>query len=286
MRICVTGHRGRLGSELVRVGCIPFAFGPELEADITDLNTVKEVVDYIQPDAIINCAAFTAVDACEQSDVFEKAMRVNKRGVGNLLEAFTGRLIHISTDYVFSGTNGPYSEKQKHGDGAVNAYGWTKLGGEAVFLSEHRPGDIMIRTTGLYGNTAHHDFVKLVRTTLEAGKPFSVTRSLHGNQTYIPHLAEALIHIAHRPDEFRNITVLHVAGAEVVSRYEFALKIAEVFGLDKRLLNPVNSKIIPGWVADRPTKGGLRIQKAKKLGVPIYTIRQGLEALRGDIASA
>jgi dTDP-4-dehydrorhamnose reductase len=283
MKIYVTGHRGRLGSELVRAGCAPLTWDHR-EVDITDLDLLRAVVGDTQPDVIINCAAYTAVDVCERGEGFEKALKVNSRGVANLLEAFTGRLIHISTDYVFSGTNGPYSEKQKYGDGAVNGYGFTKLGGEAVFLSERRPGDIMIRTTGLYGNT-HHDFVKLVRTTLGAGEPLYVTRSLHGNQTYIPHLAEALIHIAHRPDEFRNITVLHVASAEVVSRYEFALKIAEVFGLDKRLLNPVSSKIIPGWIADRPMKGGLRIQKAKKLGVPIYTIRQGLEALRGDSAS-
>ncbi len=286
MKICVTGHRGRLGSELVRVGCTPFAFDETIEVDITDLDSVKEAVDYTEPDVIINCAAFTHVDACEQNDVFFRAMKVNERGVANLQQAFSGRLIHISTDYVFSGTNGPYSEKQKPGDRPVNGYGWTKLGGEVVFLSDYRPGDIMIRTTGLYGNNSHHDFVKLVRTNLSDGISLKVTRSLHGNQTYIPHLVEALVHIAHRPDEFRNIPVLHIASAEVVSRYEFALEIASVFGLDKRLLTPVNSKIIPGWVADRPTKGGLRIQKAKKLGVPIYTIREGLEALRGEVTPA
>lgn len=284
MDIAVTGHLGRLGSELIRQGCIPFALNGK-KIDVTDQGAVQAGVLALKPDVIVNCASFTGVDACEESQAFHDAIRVNLWGVEFLKENFPGRLIHISTDYVFSGRSGPYDEKRS-GEMPVNNYGWTKMGGEVVLLTDHRPGDLLIRTTGLYGRGIHLDFFKMIYNALLAGETVQVSASLRGNQTYVPHLARAIIDISNRPGDFSKIQILNIASAEVVSRYEFALMIASVFKLDKNLLVPVTNREVPGWIAARPTRGGLKIGLAKKMRVPIYKISDGLRELYGEYMPA
>jgi dTDP-4-dehydrorhamnose reductase len=156
--------------------------------------------------------------------------------------------------------------------------------GEMVFLTPYQHGNTLVRTTGLYGRNGHHDLAQLVRSMLSQGNPLPVSKNLMGNQTYIPHFAEALINIANRPDDFYNIPILNVASQEVISRYEFALMVASVFELDKKLLLPVTNKYISGWVAERPTKGGLKVNLARKMKVPIYNILDGLKALKNDLS--
>lgn len=280
MKIGITGYKGRLGSELARQGCLPLSINNE-ELDITIEKALREHFSIHEFDVVINCAAFTNVDACETEEGWEKARLVNYWGIEHLKRTFPGHIIHISTDYVFKGTGGPYTEKQEY-DVSVNSYGMSKMAGEIAFLNPHRTGDILIRTTGLYGRGGHRDLVSLVRETLSEGTPLLVSKNLMGNQTYIPHLAEALINIANRIDDFRNIPILNVASREVVSRYEFALMVASIFGLDKNLLIPVNNKYISNWVAERPTKAGLKVGFAKKMKVPIYTILDGLKELRDE----
>lgn len=283
MKIAVTGYKGRLGSELVRLGCMPLMRdSDEEELDITDKEQLKDVLDSLKPEVVINCAAFTDVDACISPKTFESATQVNMRGVESLLDAFPGRIIHISTDYVFDGNRGPYDENRGYNH-PVNDYGWTKWGAEVLFLTPCRPGNLLVRTTGLYGGSSNrHDFSTLVINTLSKGDPLGVSKELRGNQTYVPHLASALIFLANHPLKISSYPILHVASKEVISRYEFALMIASYFKLDKNLINPVLNSQVPGWVAKRPTKAGLKVKLAERLGVPIYSIKQGLEALHGQ----
>lgn len=289
MKIAVTGFRGRLGSELVRQGCAPFSTQNQEEIDITDPDAIQDGVQRHRPDVLINCASYTKVDECETKEGFDKALRVNFWGIYEILRNFQGRIIHISTDYVFDGFSGPYKELPvfREDMNPVNSYGWTKMGGEmALIHNTSRSGDLLVRTTGLYGRSEHHDFAKLVVKSLSSGNSLSVSHNLYGNQTYIPHLAEALIYISNRPDKFKDIQILNVASKEVINRYEFALMIASVYGFDKRLLLPVKNNQIKGWVATRPTKGGLKVNLAKRLNVPIYRIKDGVEALYGEDIAA
>lgn len=265
MNIGVIGHNGRLGYEL----CSTYSECYPIECDISKDNL------YItgNPDVIINCAAYTNVDGAETKEGRNRALAVNFRGVEHIRRAWNGRLIHISTDYVFNGKRGPYKEQTR--PIPVNSYGFSKYGGEVVFLNPYKSGDTIVRTTGLYGGKlGKHDFVRLVVDTLIEGKELEVTSDLRGNQTYVPHLAEALMNLCYVSNP---PTILHIGSKEVVSRYEFALMIATVFSLDKSLLKPVKSTEIPGWVAPRPKKGGLKTNLAKKLGIPIYSIKDGLE---------
>ena len=272
MEISVTGHKGRLGSELVKAGCTP------LVVDITNRESIIAVLDDVKPDVIINCAALTGVDECEEDAYYKKAFAVNTFGVNKLRDEFDGLLIHMSTDYIFNGKRGPYSEKYYKYD-PVNDYGLTKVAGEAVLQTHWKKNTVIVRTTGLYGGCSGlPDFYHLVRMHIANGQELGVTKTLKGNQTYIPHLVEALIKLANMEQAFFRPKIINIASKDIKSRYEFALMIASVFGWDKKLLTPANT--IPEWVAKRPTKGGLKTGFAEKLGLPIYTILEGLEALK------
>ena len=265
--IYVTGGKGRLGSELVRLGCIP------IECDVRYVESVQESLSVTTPkDILIHCAAYTNVDEAETKDGQELALKVNIRGTDHVRYFHKGRMVLISTDYVFSGKRGPYKENSKV-DSPVNAYGWTKWGSETVFSTPFHEGDTIVRTTGLYGGpSGKHDFTKLVIDSLRDGKELQITKSLIGNQTYVPHLAEALVVLAILAKPPR---ILNLGSKDIISRYEFALMIASIFDLDKELLRPVVG--VDGWVAKRPTKGGLRTGLAEKLGLPIYTVKEGLK---------
>lgn len=288
MKIGVIGRSGRLGNELICRGCDP------LPCDITNEDSIKKALDEVQPDVVVNCAAYTDVDGAETPEGTKKALKVNFWGVDNLVRNVTsGKLIHFSTDYVFGQNKGAFPENYVYRFGKlkgsprydpINSYCSSKIGGEIVFLLEPRQGKILIRTTGLYGGcSGKHDFLKLVVGSLSQGKKLAITDELVGNQTYIPHLAEAVMKIA--LDNTIYPSIINIASEDIVSRFKFAQMIADVYGLDKGLLSPCTNEQVPGWIAERPKKGGLRVKLAKKLGIPIYTILDGIHDMReeGDI---
>jgi dTDP-4-dehydrorhamnose reductase len=270
MRIGVLGYKGRLGSQLVHMGCEP------IEYDILSEKELKW-----GGDVIINCAAKTDVDACEEKEYYTKATRVNGFGVKYLLAYWPGKVIHLSTDYVFAGKRGPYSEKYFKKDDLPTkkmGYGITKMVGE--LFSEDREDVTIVRTTGLYGGISEKlDFVKMILNAYESQQDeIRIAKDLNGNQTYVPHLADALILLAKMTNPPK---LIHIASKDVISRYEFALMIASVYGLDKSKIVPVKSADVSNWIAERPKKGGLKVDFAIRLGLPIYTILEGLEALKG-----
>ena len=146
-------------------------------------------------------------------------------------------------------------------------YGFTKLLGEEVLS----PSDTIIRTTLLYGSPVKDDFVVHILEQLEYGEVFGVTKGLHGTPTYVPHLAEAiltLLHFSPMPH------IVNIVGSEVLSRYEFALMIASVFGYEnkKKLIQPTNEI----GKTRRPKHAGLSTRLAKRMGLPIYSPIEGL----------
>lgn len=273
-KIAVLGPRGRLGSFLAANGAVP------VEVDITCPPLLKEarLDDY---DVVINCAGKTNVDDCQQREgqdnpTYLRALQVNSHALEYVRRAFSGRLIHISTDYVFKCDRGPYIENDKRNP--VNDYGFTKLGGEVIL--ETYPFDfetVIVRTTGLYGS--ERDFASFVKGKLHRAESFVAASNLQGNQTYIPHLAEALFAIAqmkYMPDV---ITHVHVASRNLTTRYGFACLLAERFGYPSgEYVQACRSADIPAWVAPRPTRGGLLLHRAEGMGLPLYTIEEGIDA--------
>lgn len=263
--IGVTGARGRLGSELVLMGCTP------IDLDITKLSSDYD--EYLNDfDIIINCASITDVDGCE-IELFLESHKVNALGAYAVRNHFHGRMIQISTDYIFDGKKGPYAECGTIPI-PINRYGYTKWYGEELLGQIGDRETCIVRTTILYGDHPKGDFVSAILDKLDAGEPFDVTKMLKGNPTYVPYLAEALLELCDRktfPD------VLNIVGEETLSRYDFAIMISNIFGKDNNLICPTRQTLFDG--AKRPLKAGLKTKNAKKLGIPIYSVIDGLSAL-------
>ena len=264
MTIAVTGAKGRLGSYLTTAGCI------RLRCDISKPKQIAKALEEADGavDAIINCAAWTDVDAAEKKKNYAKVMAVNLRGVANLRQAFTGLLVHISTGFVFNGEDGPNNENDT--PEPVNIYGWSKFGGEQA--ARMREPTLIVRTLDIFGSIEKPDFVRQIRDVLSLEAEKFLPDNLYGTPTYIPHLAQALLQAVER----EMTGVIHIAGDLTLSRFEWGRRIAEVFGLDPSLIKPTSE--IAG-VAPRPLRGGLNVDKAKGLGLPIHSPIEGLTSL-------
>ncbi|KKN62767.1 hypothetical protein LCGC14_0508860 [marine sediment metagenome] len=261
MKIGVTGPNGRLGSELIKRGCVP------LEMRIDDREAVRDALERESIDVLINCAAYTAVDDAEKEAEKDALFSSNHRGVGILRQEFLGFFIHISTGYVFNGEKGNYSENDK--PDPLNEYGWSKFGGEQA--ANIRNPTCVVRTLDLFGHGSRIDFVRAVREMLALNKPIEMPKNLYGNPTYIPSLADALLQLATKKSR---IGLLHIAGESILSRYEFARLIAKKFDYDHNLILATNK--IKG-AAPRPRNAGLSIELAKSLGLPILKVEEALE---------
>lgn len=265
--IGVTGYKGRLGTELLKLGCIG------IDLDVTNPTPSWDIRSggFSKYETLIHCAAITDVDRCER-ELYADAFEVNEDGTRNICRKYFGRIIYLSTDYVFDGATGKYGEHSI--PNPISVYGYTKLLGEGQVKYRNHPGDVIVRTTILYGTEHKPDFVTHVLAKLLAKEPITLPCNLFGNPTYTPHLAEALMKLCEIPNPPR---IVNIAGKEILSRYEFGLAIANVFDLDKSLITSVRE--VPG-AAMRPLKAGLKTNLAEKLGLPIYSVYDGLKAMK------
>lgn len=258
MKIGITGYRGRLGSELVKRGCIP------IKADVTNFHQLGQAIREVQPDVVIHCAAKTNVDMCETSAV--SATNVNFGGTFGLTQVFTDKIVYISTDYIFDGEAGPYSEDAK--PNPISIYGWSKLGGELAIKNSGNPAHLIVRTTVLFDWNSNNFVTKVIDQLLQ-GKIVELPDQLYGSPTYVPHLAEAIMAAIDR-----DLTgIINLGGSMVISRYIFGQEIA-------RLLNKPVELIQPGLIvgrAPRPRLAGLRTDKAHILRLPIYNPLDGVK---------
>lgn len=267
MKIAVTGANGRLGKELIERGCIPINCGVE------DFGRLWENVASINPDVIIHCAAVTDVDACENK-LFHWALKVNWLGTWNLRQCFDGRIIYLSTDFVFDGENGPYTEWDT--PNPINHYGRSKYCGERVLQDHKNDNYVIIRTTQLFGGKGY-DFVKGCLKNLEKKLEFVLSDDLITSPTFIPHLAYSLLNLNRLEYPPK---ILNIVGDWITSRYEFGLMIADVFGYKKSLIEKGSNFINP---AKRPKNAGLKVDRAKELGIPIYSPINGLQEMKRAI---
>jgi dTDP-4-dehydrorhamnose reductase len=265
MTIGVTGFRGRLGSWLIKQGCIP------IDCEIFRPSSIQKALEEFEPDVLINCAAYTNVDDAEDDENLDKLIETNLWGPARLRQNFRGLLIQISSGHVFDGKS---SIKYLEDDtpNPVNRYGMSKLGGEAG--AQMREPTLVVRVNDLYGTGSRSDFVRYTRDILEMGQEIHFSTRLYGTPTYIPHLSEALLEVANR-----GLTgTLHlVSDTNVINRYQWAKMIAVEFDLDYELIK-ATSKI--DGKAPRPPRAGLSVEKAKQLGLPLYTPLEGLAALK------
>jgi dTDP-4-dehydrorhamnose reductase len=248
-RILVTGANGQLGSEIRFISgqseIFTFYFTDIDSLDITDIQAVDKYMKEVRPDFVVNCAAYTAVDKAEQDK--EAAWLLNAVAPGILAEScrrFSVKLIHISTDYVFDGTNHrPYTEDDPVRP--LGNYGITKLEGERRCQSLTDP--VIIRTSWLYssfGNNFVKTMIRLARDRDKLGVVFDQV----GTPTYARDLARAIIKILHfsvsEPDSWKP-GIYHYSSEGVCSWYDFAIAIHRFAG--------IHCVVVPVETGDFPT---------------------------------
>jgi dTDP-4-dehydrorhamnose reductase len=254
----VIGARGQLGTDLMTV-LGTRAVGLDIpEIDITDPSSVASTIRDIAPDVVVNCAAYTAVDAAEADEA--TAMAINGNGVAHIAAACPGaRLVQISTDYVFDGTStSPYAEEAT--PAPRSAYGRTKLAGERAALSH--PHAYVLRTAWLYG--AHgQNFVKTMLHLERTRDTVSVVDDQVGQPTWSMDLARQ-IDLLVRADAPSG--VYHATNSGSASWYEFARAIFEGAGADPGRVVPTTTAAFPR-PAPRPANSVLGHQRWAQAGL-------------------
>ena len=263
--ILVTGANGQLGNSIrVLAGQYPqynFLFTDVDTLDITDPAAVEAAVKDNQVNYIINCAAYTAVDKAEDNE--ELCRRLNSFAVCVLGEAAReagAKMIHVSTDYVFSGTGYcPY--KETDGTRPVSVYGRTKLAGEEG-LMEVCPDAVIIRTAWLYSEFGSN----FVKTVLRLGKErdeLGFVFDQVGTPTYAGDLAAAILSVVTADEKGAFVPgIYHYSNEGVCSWYDFTVKILQIAGIDCRI-RPIETKDYP-TKAVRPPYSVLNKNKIKE----------------------
>jgi dTDP-4-dehydrorhamnose reductase len=240
------------------------------EWDITDPAAAER---FIQPgDVVINCAAYTKVDAAEEDK--DRAYAVNAVGPENVAQACAragADLIHISTDYVFSGTQRrPYEIDDE--TGPLSVYGRTKLAGELMTMPEAH----VVRTAWIYEGADGSDFAAAMRRLAGGDGAVDVVADQVGSPTYVGDLVDALLQLA--DDRSIREPVLHAANEGAVSRFEQAQAVFEAVGADPKRVRPVGSDRHPR-PAPRPAYSALSARKSAEAGLtPLRPWRDALAA--------
>ena len=239
MRILMTGSRGQIGSQIRKM--LPDDW--ELIAtdsktlDITNANSVENMLAGFQPDILINTAGYTNVDGAEND--LEKAFAINAQGVFNLARSANQhgvRMLHLSTDYVFDGTKyTPYTESNY--PNPLNIYGKSKLAGEVAALSAN-PNTLIVRTSGVFSGS-NNNFLLHVLSQAKAGEKITVVSDQICCPTYAADLAAALITLARDYPQMRGL--YHYTSGTALSWYDFARKIVTAAGFDTALVEKTDS---------------------------------------------
>lgn len=293
-KVLITGCNGLLGQKLVqafahkydvlglglaRASELPTANFHYQFCDITHRPVLLTIVKAFKPNFIINAAAFTDVDGSEEEK--DLCWKVNVTGAENLAYAsriVNSHLIHISTDYVFDGANGPYSEDSK--PNPLGFYGRSKLASENAVKSNGIDYTI-VRTMVLYGTgvNTRPNFATWLIDKLAKGDRLAIVDDQFGHPTLADDLAKAILKIV----ELKKSGLYHIAGSEYIDRYHFALKVAEIFGFNADLIRPIKTVDLQ-QKAPRPLNSRFNMEKAfRDLQLEMSGVQDGLTQLKNQL---
>ncbi len=286
-KLFITGAQGQLGQAVLDLFQGQYhIFGVDLlreppkqavqyaTVDITDESRLAKLIADIRPDVILNLAAMTNVDNCERQPEF--AHKINVETVNHLLtHSLDAKFIHISSDYIFDGENGPYTETDPVNP--INVYGKNKLESESLVKS-YSGSWCIIRTNVVfdYTNFTTASFVKWVVDSLSKNTPINVVDDQWNNPTWTVSMAHALKAVVDQDAT----GVYNYSGKDWLNRFDFAKMVAAVFDLDPNLISPI-STVELDQPAKRPLKSGLITTKIEnKLGVKCDALDVCLKQIR------
>lgn len=279
-KILITGALGQLGNALIEQLNNKYLLVPTdlsytgeyqnyQKLDISRISDIENLILNEAPDVIINLAAMTNVDACELSQ--DEARTINTESVNHMLSIHNGKFIQISTDYVFDGASGPYSENDT--TNPINIYGKTKWDAEDYIKNSSKDWCI-VRTNVLfdYNQGTKASFVKWVIDSLSDEKTINVVNDQWNNPVWTKDFAKVIEHML--VTDVKGI--YHYGGADYLNRFEFAKLIANIFELNTDLIKAIDTKCL-NQPAKRPLKGGLLTNKIEKdLNININKLQASL----------
>lgn len=288
----IIGASGLLGNSVLRLGRDRYElFGTYnshiikgdtfFRLDVRDRRNVFKIVEKVRPSLVIDTHALNNVDYCETHP--EEAWNINVDGTRNAAEASKiagAKYVFISTDYVFDGKKMSYNEKDK--PKPLNYYAKSKLAAEMI-LEALDINCIIARTAVLYGNGGEgkKPFVLWLVENLKKKQKVNIVSDQHNNPTFVDNLAEIIFRLC----EIDARGLFHVTGKECVSRYNFSISIAGMFGLDKSLIKPITTPEL-NQVAKRPEKVNMSTNKAERVsGINTLNVDEGLKLLKKQLVS-
>ncbi len=276
MKVLVIGASGQVGDACMRhiKGAVgTYSSRPKaglVHLDLASPHSVREAFEAVKPTHVVLCSALTAVDFCEDNP--ELARKINVEGtrlVAEQCKAHQAHLTYLSTEYVFDGAAGPYSENDA--PNPLNVYAKTKYEGEA--MAAKAPHNLIVRTTVIY--SLGHDtknFLHVLVSKLKAGEEIQVVEDQVSTPIAADNLAEAIADLIKHDKE----GLFNVTGPDLLSRFEFAKRAAIVLGLDGSLIKPVKTAAFRQR-AKRPLNAGLLIDKFRyESDVKLLGVEEGV----------
>lgn len=243
--------------------------------DMRDRRTAGKIIASLRPDAIILPASNPNVEYCEEHPT--ETWQVNVKGSENLIESardIGAKFVFFSSDYVFDGTEGPYSEDDT--PNPINEYGKQKLAVEKL-IKGSLEDYLVVRVTVVYGwEKRGKNYVMRIIKNLKYGIPMKIPYDQIGSPTY----ANNMVHVVKELVESERTGIYHVAGNDLMDRYAFAKNVANVFELDDSFLIPVATDEL-GQKARRPLRAGLKITKVQKdVSIHLMGVKEGLKEMK------
>jgi dTDP-4-dehydrorhamnose reductase len=282
-RLLVTGGSGLLGSRFQDVAGESYEIitthhqnplKDTIPLNITNQNDVQDKITHLNPDVVIHSAALTKVDYCEEHPA--KAWALNVQGTENIIKACqkTGsKLIYVSSDFVFDGRKGTYSEDDA--TGPINYYAYTKVKGEEAVQKSGLEYAIT-RVSVLYGWHARMGFVSWVIHELKSENEINVVDDHFNSPTLAINARDAILKIIKKDKQ----GIYHTSGCQRISRFDFAVNISKVFELEENLINPIKSSDLV-QKANRPKDSSLSVDKAQKdLKINMLNTLKGLKRMK------
>ncbi|WP_420576744.1 SDR family oxidoreductase [Ekhidna sp.] len=298
MKVLITGANGLLGQKLVKLyeskedvdviatgrGATRNPFGSYTyeQMDVTVASEVDKILSKHQPDVVINTAAMTHVDQCELDP--ETCQKLNVDAVSHLIEASkktNSFIIHLSTDFIFDGEDGPYVEDDL--PNPLSKYAESKLESEKL-LEASGLKHAIVRTMLVYGivpDMSRSNIILWVKKSLEEKQLIKVVNDQWRTPTLAEDLAKGCALIAEKRAE----GVWHISGSDMLTPYDMAIATADFFNLDKSLIEKADGSIFT-QPAKRPAKTGFILDKAKReLGFEPVSFKEGLAILKSQLAN-